>query len=75
MEPAADGGRPERCPECRHSWQDGEVVHFPDCRYFFLNDEDEEYGETSRGNPERSLPGRQKRVRELQKKSVMINNQ
>ena len=29
----------DRCPECRHEWNDDGVCHYHDCRYFSLDQE------------------------------------
>ena len=32
----------DQCPECGHIWTDDEQSHYHDCRYFVLNDEDDD---------------------------------
>jgi hypothetical protein len=39
---AFDADAPENCPECSHSWKDDGPAHFPDCRYFCLDDDRDE---------------------------------
>jgi hypothetical protein len=35
-----------RCPECRHHQNDYGVAHFPDCRYFWTEEESDDETET-----------------------------
>ncbi|HTX18073.1 MAG TPA: hypothetical protein VMG34_05360 [Bacteroidota bacterium] len=32
----------EQCPECGHLWNDEGTAHYHDCRYFYVDGENEE---------------------------------
>ena len=53
MQPFA--GERERCPECRHIWNEVGPAHFTDCRYFSLDDDRDEETATLRGSKHRLL--------------------
>ena len=49
----------EQCPECGHLWTDEGVAHYHDCRYFFVDGDNEEdeyfFEETTERRPRPTL--------------------